>query len=419
MPRILFISYDGMTDPLGQSQVIPYLAGLTRFGYTFTILSCDKPDRYQKGKGEVEQLLAPYPIAWVSVPYHKQPPVLSSWYDYRQLKKAAIRIYRQQPFDMVHTRPGIPTLVALQLKRKLGVKFFNDIRGFWADERVDGGLWNRRNPLFNWIYRFFKQHETICLMEADANTCLTEAARKEIHTWQQIPHQPIPMEVIPCSADLALFNSNNIDKHQQEAFQRQFGFQDHHLVISYLGSIGSWYLSDDMMRFCKRLSDRIPQARFLFISPQEHGIIQHSAQQAGLDLSTLSIYAAKRKEVPVLLSLSTYSIFFIKPCYSKISSSPTKHGEIMAMGIPVITNKGVGDVAQIVDAYQSGFVLESLDAAAMDAVIDKIEAGATFDRSQIRTGAETVYALENAIQRYRKVYDAVFSKADQSLRPMA
>ena len=44
--KILFISYDGMTDPLGQSQVIPYLSNLTKFGYTFTILSCDKADKY-------------------------------------------------------------------------------------------------------------------------------------------------------------------------------------------------------------------------------------------------------------------------------------------------------------------------------------------------------------------------------------
>jgi hypothetical protein len=81
--RILFISYDGMTDPLGQSQVIPYLAGLTKFGYTFTLLSCDKPDKYAKHKAYVQELLAPYPIQWVSIPYHKKPPVLSSWFDYR------------------------------------------------------------------------------------------------------------------------------------------------------------------------------------------------------------------------------------------------------------------------------------------------------------------------------------------------
>ena len=54
MKKILFISYDGMTDPLGQSQVIPYLSGLTKFGYGFTILSCDKPEKFTENKNYVE-----------------------------------------------------------------------------------------------------------------------------------------------------------------------------------------------------------------------------------------------------------------------------------------------------------------------------------------------------------------------------
>ena len=89
MKNILFISYDGMTDPLGQSQVIPYLAGLTKHGYQFTILSCEKPERYDSHKNDVENLLKSFPIKWVPIPYHKKPPVLSSVYDVMKLKRKA------------------------------------------------------------------------------------------------------------------------------------------------------------------------------------------------------------------------------------------------------------------------------------------------------------------------------------------
>ena len=41
--NILYLSYDGMTDPLGQSQVLPYLIGLTKEGFTFHIISFEKP----------------------------------------------------------------------------------------------------------------------------------------------------------------------------------------------------------------------------------------------------------------------------------------------------------------------------------------------------------------------------------------
>src|SRR6185295_3449393 len=93
--KILFISYDGMTDPLGQSQVIPYLAGLTEYGYEFTILSCDKPNKYADHKEYVMNVLRPYSIKCVSIPYHKKPPVLSSYFDFLMLKKKAGQLHKK------------------------------------------------------------------------------------------------------------------------------------------------------------------------------------------------------------------------------------------------------------------------------------------------------------------------------------
>ena len=404
--KILFISYDGMTDPLGQSQVIPYLSNLTKAGYSFTILSCDKPEKYPAGKAYVEKLIAPFPINWISVPYHKNPPVLSSVYDYYALKKAAKNLQGTNHFDMVHSRPGLPTLVALYLKKKYGLKFLNDIRGFWADERVDGGMWNLKNPVFNWLYHFFKRHEYNCLINEDYAICLTYKGRDEIHNRKNIPGQPIPLEVIPCSVDLDLFNEKNIDQSLKAKFRNELNIKEGDFIISYLGSIGGWYLTDEMMRFCKNVGDRIPHAKFLFISPNSNDIIVAAAKY-GLTAEKLIIKQGKRHEVPLLLSFSNYALFFIKQCYSKIASSPTKHAEIMAMGIPVITNSGIGDVAEIVAKYNAGYVVSDFTDPTFASVIDKIIAGNPFDKMAIRHGAKDFYSLETAVERYRKVYDKI------------
>ena len=50
-------------------------------------------------------------------------------------------------------------MIGLALKIKYGVKFIFDMRGFWADERLDGNIWNRNNILFKQIYQFFKSKE--------------------------------------------------------------------------------------------------------------------------------------------------------------------------------------------------------------------------------------------------------------------
>ena len=397
-----------MTDPLGQSQVIPYLSGLTAYGYKFTILSCDKPQKFKANKEYVEKLIAAYPIKWVSIPYHKSPPVLSSMYDFYQLKQAVKRLQKEQEFGMVHTRPGVPTLVALWMKKKYGTKFLNDIRGFWADERVDGGMWNLKNPLFKKVYDFFKAHEYECMQKADYNTCLTNAAKIEMHSWKNIPRQPIPIEVIPCSADLELFNPDNLEEKLLDKFRKELKIKEGDFIISYLGSIGGWYLTEEMMRFCKLLSDKIPAAKFLFISPHRHEQIIETAAKYNLQERKIITKKALRHEVPALLSFSTYSLFFIKPCYSKISSSPTKHGEIMAMGIPVITNSGVGDVKAIVEKYNAGFVVDEFSDNAFNTIVNKIVSVALFDKLLIRKGAEEIYALKKAVEIYKRVYNKIF-----------
>jgi len=118
---------------------------------------------------------------------------------------------------------------------------------------------------------------------------------------------------------------------------------------------------------------------------------------------------AQRNEVPLLLSTSNHSIFFIKACYSKQSSSPTKHGEIMAMGIPVVTNSGVGDVAEIVEKYQSGIVIKNLDKINYDSYAEKL-CTTNYDAKRIRAGAQAFYSLENAIQKYLKVYNHILGE---------
>ncbi|MGH2563356.1 MAG: glycosyltransferase [Ginsengibacter sp.] len=402
--NILFISYDGMTDPLGQSQVIPYLIGLSKHGYQFTILSCEKPARFATGKSKVEKILEPYPIKWTPIPYHKKPPVLSSVYDVATLKRKARKLHFEEEFDMVHTRAGVPALIGLWMKKKIGVKFLHDVREFYADSRIEGGMWNYDNFFYKKIYNYFKKKEKEEIKFSDGMVCLTYAAEKIIKEWPGYKGQML--EVIPCSVDMSIFDPGKISVGQKATLKRELNIYENDFVISYLGSIGGWYLTDEMLQFCKIISDKIPNAKFLFISPHEPEIILEKAGKYGIEKNKIIVKNAQRNEVPLLLSLSNYSIFFIKPCFSKQSSSPTKHGEIMAMGIPVITNPGVGDVADIVERYKSGMVIKDLNKENYLAY-SEIICRTGFDSDKIRDGAKEFYSLDNAVKKYLKVYDHI------------
>ena len=404
--KILFISYDGMTDPLGQSQIIPYLQGLSKKGFQFFLLSCEKEQAFAQNETTVKNMLAGYNIEWMPIAYTKKPPVVSTLKDIINLRKKAKQIHQQYGIDMVHTRPGIPALVGLWMKKTMGVKFLHDIREFYADSRVEGGIWNINNPLFKIIYNYFKRKEQEQVALSDGIVCLTYAAEKII---QQLPEykKTVPLKVIPCSADLNLFYPSKINISQKQQLQKELNIGENDFIISYLGSIGGWYMTQEMLRFCKLLSDKKSAAKFLFISPHLHDVIAGEAAKYGLPADKLIVKHGKRNEVPVLLSLSNYSLFFIKPCFSKLSASPTKHGEIMAMGIPVITNSGVGDVKEIVEKYNAGYVVDDFTDAAFGVVIDKMIAGNFFDAAAIREGAVEFYSLDKAVVLYNEIYNQI------------
>ena len=185
-----------MTDPLGQSQVIPYLQGLSKAGYRIFLLSCEKKQVVEQNKTAIQQLLDESNITWIPLNYTKNPPVFSTLLDVFKLKKAAKKIHHEQKLDMVHTRPGVPALVGLWMKKALGVKFLNDIREFYADSRVEGGMWNTKLPVYASIYNYFKRKETEAVAKSDGIVCLTYAAEHIIKGWPEYK-TTIPLQVIP------------------------------------------------------------------------------------------------------------------------------------------------------------------------------------------------------------------------------
>ena len=83
--RVLFISYNGMLDPLGQSQVLPYLRELASRGVRFTLLSFERAKAFEpQGVSQCEQLrdkLKAQGIEWHWLRYHQRPSIPATIYD--------------------------------------------------------------------------------------------------------------------------------------------------------------------------------------------------------------------------------------------------------------------------------------------------------------------------------------------------
>lgn len=403
--NVLYLSYDGMTDPLGQSQVIPYLRELTRMGHRFTLISFEKPDRFKKNRDYVAGLMSSADIAWHPLIYTKFPPVLSTLYDKHRMQQLAFNLYKTNKFEAVHCRSYIAALVGQQLKKRLGLKFIFDMRGFWADERVDGGLWKLNNPVYKTVYRYFKRKEKEFLQEADYTITLTEAARDEMSRWALC--KPIKnLAVIPCCADLDLFTGEGISDADKVALRHELGIAEGAFVLSYLGSIGTWYMPGEMMDFFKQLLTQRPDACFLFITTEPRDYLLKLADERGISAQKIIVTQTPHNRVPLYLSLSNWSIFFIKPVFSKLASSATKQGEIMGMGIPHVCNAGVGDIPYILQGNRLGIVIDEFTADAYCRTINDMLCK-TVDKKAIIAKADEIYSLKKGVAKYAAVYNVL------------
>jgi len=403
--RALYLSYDGLTDGLGRSQVLPYILGLEEKGHGFTIVSFEKQGRFAKDAGSIRQLLKGHNIAWVPLMYTAFPPILSTVHDVWQLARTVERLHAAQPFDLIHCRSYITSLVGLRMKRKLGIPFIFDMRAFYADERVDGRLWNLSNPLYRLVYNFFKRKEKEFLEEADFTISLTEKGRDIIHSWDELEEQPLPVEVIPCCADLEHFSERSVDIALQEKLRSETGLGRNDLVFAYLGSIGTWYMLPEMLDFFKVALAERPNAKLLLITHDAPEAIHLMAREKGIAEEKVIVRPASREEVPTFLSLTDIALFFIRPVFSKSGSSPTKHGEMLGMGLPVIANAGVGDVDIIIESTGTGLLVRGFDPANYQEAVAQIDTLLQLPKERMREAALRFYSLEMGVERYHSIYE--------------
>lgn len=402
--RVLYLSYDGLTDGLGRSQVIPYLQGIARGGHQITVVSFEKPGKTAADKKVIQDILDVDGIEWTPLNYTPSPPVFSTIYDILNLRSHCRKLHAEKQFDVVHCRSYITSMVGLHLKRKFGLKFIFDMRAFYADERVDGGLWPQSSIIYRTVYNFFKKKEKEFLSEADHTISLTFKGREVIQSWQQIPDQPIPIEVIPCCADLEHFKVENVDAALRSELQSRFGIQENETIVMYLGSVGTWYMLPEMLAFFQQLLKRKPDSKFFFVTLDDPEDVLQKSRELGIPDDRFIIGPAKREEVPTYLSLGSFSLFFIKPLFSKTGSSPTKHGEMLGMGMPVICNGGVGDMDRIVEGSGTGLCINDLSEKGYESALDQLDAVLDSSPVACRDLAYKYYSLEEGVKKYLGVY---------------
>jgi glycosyltransferase involved in cell wall biosynthesis len=268
-----------------------------------------------------------------------------------------------------------------------------------AEEYVDAGRWKPGGVPF----RLTKAVERAAIRRARGIVVLTERVRRQLFGSGPTPS----VWVIPCCADLRRIEASSA---RRAELRTRLGIGDGPVLV-YVGKFTGWYMAREMAEFFTRARSEIDDLQLLVLTQGDHEDIQRELLSVGAPTGTWRVTSSAHDEVGAHLAAADAAISFIQPSPSKASSSPTKIGEYLAAGLPVVATSGVGDldaqlgpdVAVLVATHDERAHHEA--AVALRALIDD---PATAERCHVL--AHTLFSLDEVgVPRYLALYRAVSS----------
>jgi glycosyltransferase involved in cell wall biosynthesis len=413
--KALYLCYFGLREPLVQTQVLPYLREIQKGGTKISLLTFEPDPGANWTAGQIadeKRRLAGEGVEWDFLTYHKRPSVPATLFDILRGALYTWNRLRRERIGVLHARLHVPAVMAALARNfsfRARPRLLFDIRGFFPEEYVDAGLW-KKNGL---LYRTVKRAERWLIRESDAFVVLTEKARNIL--FPESAHGGVdkagrPVEVIPCCVDPRRFVDCDCDA--RKAVRLELGADDR-FVIAYVGSFGGWYLTEEMADFFGTARRRDERMFAMILTQSRPDEVAAGLRKRGLAERDYFIGRVEPADVPRFLSAADAAVSFIKPCYSKLSSSPTKIAEYLMSGTPVIANSGVGDVAELLGGAGCGIVLAGFDERSYGAALDGLEAlrrGGDL-RERCRAAARSGFDLEKTGgERYRRIYRTLLGK---------
>lgn len=398
--HVLYLTHNGLTDPLGRRQVLPYVTGLSSRGWDITVVSFEKAETaLPDAVARVAAITGSAGVHWKPLRYHSKPRLLATALDVvlgvTRCLGLAWRV------DLIHARSTVPALMAFVTSTMARKPWIFDLRGLLAQEYVDAGHWRSNG----WLARLTAAVEAKLIRSADGLVTLTRRVLEELPR-RAAASGGRPAAVIPCSVDLEVFRPSESARRE---VRNALGWADEPLLV-YSGSLGSWYRLGEMLDFFAVAREVLAELRFLLVTPQAE-----TATEAAFARGWGDRVAARKlppDDVPRYLAAADAGICFLGRYSSKVASSPTKYGEYLAAGLPVVTNGWIGD-ARSLAPEPSWILVDEFSVASYRLAAARLKAMLASPghvRSAARDLAVREFALGTAIDRYDALYRAVLER---------
>ncbi len=388
--KIIYITYDGIFDFLGQSQVLKYLSK-SKYSNKILLISFEKKNNlknvYEYKK--IKEIVDISGIDWNICTNSEKVWFISKIFD---LFKIIVLIYnsnKKYNIKTVHCRSYLPTFAAYILKFFIKFNLIFDMRGFWVDERYEWSIWSK-NKFFYKVLKFVEYKLIKC---ADKIIVLCNDAKIELIKNFNVTDKNIT--IIPTCAD------------EKQFFTSKEKYWGDTLNLCHLGTIKTRYDIDFTLRLFNLLDKKI-DSKILFINKGEEDFIKSKCIEYKINRSKYEIRSFNHYEIQNIINKFDYNIFFPKKGYYTKGFFPTKIAESLLSGVPIITNFINKEIDNIFKLNKLGFQIYNLNEKNINELIINIKKyeNKKFTYS-LREFAKNNFSLDHASKTYDNIYKSL------------
>lgn len=391
--NILFVTWDGPQVTYLEGLFAPIFQGLRAHGFHVHVLQFTWADaaRTSQTRLRCEELGVGYEVRRIWRRPRSLGALLTAVWGAVHVRNAI----RRHAVDLVLARSVLPALACLLGLYRQPTPFVFDADGLPLDEMVDfSGLSPR-----SLTYRVLRDVEAQAVRSASSVMTRSAAASQTLWARAGAGTPYGKFFVVKNGRDVARYR--DLGAPDRARVKDALGIAPGAPLIVYCGSLGPKYCLLQMLAVFRGIRESRADARLLVLtsSPEYFAAATTDAMRTGVLCAS-----AAPEAVASYLSAADLGLALIEPAYSMHAASAVKVAEYLLCGVPVIANRGIGDVDAILDT-ECGFIMadvndsEAAKAAGAWFLTQALPQRETVRRACVRLGQQH-FSLEQAITSY-------------------
>lgn len=335
--EIIYISHDGILDPLGQSQIFQYINVLSK-EYNFYLITLEKKHNLNDKK-KLDNLFNKFLEKNINWKYFQFENIFFlKIFNFFRVLWYLFSLFLRKKIKIIHIRSYLPGFYIIPLKLCFNFKLIFDMRGFLPEEKVD----RLHKSFFNYKYIFLKIIEKLLLNYSNEIVTLTYKSKKILKKKFKINKKNIT--VIRTCVNTSIFkpiNKNNSS-----------------LVIGYIGNLYGAYNILPIIETFSKLIEIDKNIILKIYTKEEKKNIKNYFLMKNIPNKNYSIESVDNDELIKIVPCFDIGVFNLNKNYSIQASFPTKIGEFLASGVPIVCNNFNEDIEKILSINKIGLIVD-------------------------------------------------------------